>query len=191
MTNVVVLGGNGYIGRNIMETWLGQDPNIIFFVYSRSGKNIMHHPNIKNVAVNVTNYSELKTYLPDRIDYIIDLVGRPEKDKQQLKRINEDPAKVMLRIAGAYHVKGMGFIQGRLGSKPFLEIKQEIANLLKGSGVPTAIVNPTLVYGNDRSDILSKLVPLFKLLGIFTPNLRPVYVNQVAREMVDKLTRLE
>lgn len=191
MTNVAILGGNGYIGRNIMRTWLEQDSDVYFFVYSRSGINTMHHSNIKNSAVDVTNFSELKTILPDKIDYIIDLVGRPEKDKQQLKKINEAPAKVMLRIAGAYDVKGMGFIQGRLGPKSFLEIKQDIANLLQGSGVPTAIVNPNLVFGNDRSDTLSKLVPLFKVLGMFSPNLKPVHVNQVAREMVDKLTRLE
>lgn len=27
MTNVVLLGGNGYIGRNVTEKWLKKDPS--------------------------------------------------------------------------------------------------------------------------------------------------------------------
>ncbi|MFC4760517.1 NAD-dependent epimerase/dehydratase family protein [Fructobacillus durionis] len=187
MTNVVLLGGGGYIGRNIIETWVNRDANVDFFVYSRSEKQVLNQPNIHNYAVDVTNFSELKAMLPDHIDYIIDLVGRPEKDKEQLKTINEEPAKVMLKIAKAYHVKGMGFIQGSLGPKAFLEIKQVITDMLVNSGIPTAIVNPTLVYGNGRSDALSKLVPLFKVLGLFSSGLRPVHIDSVADEMVTKL----
>ncbi|MDD9138855.1 NAD-dependent epimerase/dehydratase family protein [Fructobacillus sp. CRL 2054] len=187
MVNVVLLGGNGYIGQNIINTWMKQDSNVNFYVYSRSNKNRSNNPNIKSYAVDVTDFSNLKAFLPNKIDYIIDLVGHPEKEKNQLKRINEEPARTMLELANTYHVKGMGFIQGSLGPKAFLEVKQRTADMLVNSGIPTAIVNPTLVYGNGRSDALSKLVPLFKFLGAFAAKLRPVHVSVVAEEMVIKL----
>lgn len=187
MTNIVILGGNGYIGRAIIQYWLTIDKNAAFYIYSRSGKNKLQHPNVKNYAVTIQDYQKLKPLLPDQIDYVIDLVGRPETNIGKLKQINEIPAKIMLKIAGDYHLKGMGFIQGSLGPKSFVTIKKNIAAMLIESGVKTAIVNPTLVYGHDRSDSLSKLVPLFKFLGIFFKNLKPVHVDDVATEMVSKL----
>lgn len=187
MTNIVILGGNGYIGRAIIQYWLTIDKNAAFYIYSRSGKNKLQHPNVKNYAVTIQDYQKLKPLLPDQIDYVIDLVGRPETNIDKLKQINEIPAKIMLKIAGDYHVKGMGFIQGSLGPKNFVAIKKDIAAMLIESGVKTAIVNPTLVYSHDRSDSLSKLVPLFKFLGIFFKNLKPVHVDDVATEMVSKL----
>ena len=38
MTNIVMLGGNGHIGRNVTEQWLQRDPQAQFYVLSRSGK---------------------------------------------------------------------------------------------------------------------------------------------------------
>lgn len=187
MTNIVILGGNGYIGRAIISYWLTIDKNASFYIYSRSGKNKLQHPNIKNYAVTIQDYQKLKPLLPDQIDYVIDLVGRPETNTDKLKQINEIPAKIMLKIAGDYHVKGMGFIQGSLGPKNFVAIKKDIAAMLIESGVFTAIVNPTIVYGHDRSDILTKLVPIFKLLGVFYKKMNPVHVGDVAKEMVSKL----
>lgn len=187
MTNIVMLGGNGYIGRAIIQDWLAIDQNATFYIYSRSGKNKLQHPHIKNYAVTIQDYQKLKPLLPDQIDYVIDLVGRPEKNIDNLKQINEIPAKMMLKIAGDYHVKGMGFIQGSLGPKSFVTMKKDIATMLVESGVKTAIVNPTLVYGQDRSDTLAKFVPLFKFLGLFSKNMRPVTVDEIATEMISKL----
>lgn len=188
MTNIVILGGNGYIGRTIIQEWLKIDDDTLFFVYSRSGENKLQHPNIKNQAVDLQNYEQLKSYLPGRIDYVVDLVGRPDKNIKALTDINEIPAKIMLKIAGDYNVKGMGFIQGSLGPKSFVNIKKDIAKMLTESGVHTAIVNPTIVYGNDRSDSLAKLVPIFKFLGMFSDKFRPTHVNSVAKELINKLT---
>lgn len=39
MKNMVLLGGNGYIGRNFTTQWLAKEPETQIFVLSRSGKN--------------------------------------------------------------------------------------------------------------------------------------------------------
>lgn len=38
MTTIVLLGGNGYIGRNVTKNWLKKDSSAEFYVLSRSGK---------------------------------------------------------------------------------------------------------------------------------------------------------
>ncbi|MGX7112662.1 NAD-dependent epimerase/dehydratase family protein [Gemella cuniculi] len=189
MTNVVLLGGNGYIGRNVTESWMKKDSSAVFYVVSRSGKNDLNDDRIKNIAADVTNYEEVASKLPEKIDYIVDFVGRPESDDEAFKQVNDKPAEVMLQIAKANQVKAMGFIGDLLGPKKFLEGKKRIAEKLRVSGIRTEIVEPTVVYGNGRSDALAKMIPIFKCLGIFIKNMKPVQVSDVADELVSKMVK--
>ena len=189
MTTIVLLGGNGYIGRVVTKQWLTKDPKAQFYVVSRSGINKLKDKRIHNVAADVTNYESVVAGIPAKIDYIVDFVGRPEKDKVSLENVNRVPAEVMKRIAEEYGVKAMGFIGGTLGPKPFTAIKSDIINQLKSSRIRLEVVEPTLVYGEDRNDILAKMVPVFKFLGVFSKGLKPVRVTQVAEELVGKLIR--
>lgn len=189
MTNIVLLGGNGYIGRNVTEAWLAKDPTATFYVVSRSGENALKNAQIHNIAADVTDYEAVSQQLPEQVDYIVDFVGRPESDDATFIEVNDKPAEVMLEIAKAKKVKAMGFIGGRLGPKKFLEGKKRIADQLRASGIRTEVVEPTLVYGNGRSDALAKMVPMFKFLGLFMKNMKPVLVSQVADEMVSKMVQ--
>lgn len=187
MSTIVMLGGNGYIGRNVTEKWLKVDSNAKFIIVSRSGHNLLKDERIQNVVADSSNYEAVNAVLPEKVDYIIDFVGRPEKDAEHFKKVNDMPADVMLRIAKEKNVKAMGFIGGVLGDKAFVQGKKKIAEKLKASGIRTEVVNPTLVYGNGRKDSMTKMVPLLKFFGIFSKNLKPVDVNDVADEMVRKM----
>lgn len=187
MKNIILLGGNGYIGRAVTEEWLTREDDTKFYVVSRSGKNQLQHSRIKNVRADVTNYDAVKRVLPDKIDCIVDLVGRPEKDPQELMRMNQVPAEIMLALADECNVEKIGFIGGTLGPKSFIRMKADILSVLKASGKKVAYVEPTLVYGKDRKDSMSKMVPFLKFFGLFMKNLRPVSVETVAKELVDQL----
>lgn len=189
MTNVVLLGGNGYIGRNVTEAWLRKDPQATFYVVSRSGKNALSNPRIHNIAADVTDVQAVRQHLPEQVDYIVDFVGRPESDDAAFIQVNAKPAEVMLQIAQVKQVKAMGFIGGLLGPKKFLEGKKRIADKLRASGVRTEVVEPTVVYGNGRSDALAKMVPVFKFFGLFMKNMKPVQVSDVASELVTKMVK--
>ena len=191
MTNVVLLGGNGYIGRNVTETWLKEDPSAVFYVISRSGKNQLTNPRIYNFAADVSDYKAVTAILPDQVDYILNFVGRPEKDPQAFVEVNNKPAQVMLQIAKDKQVKAMGFVGGVLGPKSFVEGKRRIAKTLSASGIRTEVVEPTLVYGNGRRDILAKLVPVFKFFGLFMKNMKPILVTDVAGELVLKMIQAD
>jgi UDP-glucose 4-epimerase len=187
MSTVVMLGGNGYIGRNVTEKWLKTDPDARFVVVSRSGKNQLKDERIKNVQADSSDYVSVMAVIPEEVDYIVDFVGRPEKDPEEFRKVNDRPADVMLRIAKEKNVKAMGMIGGVLGPKTFVEGKKRIIDKLIASGIRTEYVNPTLVYGNGRSDSTTKMVPLLKFFGIFNKKMKPVDVNDVANELVGKM----
>lgn len=181
--NIVLLGGNGYLGRHLTDLWLNLNPQITIYSISRTGENKLKDDRLVNLKANVSNYEEVIKVLPDNIDFIVDLIGRPESDPTISKKINELPADVM--IATEKGVKAIGFIGGVLGPKLFTETKSKIINKLKESNVPLVVVEPTLIYGDDRNDGLSKLVPLFYVLGIFAKFMKPVRVEKVASELIE------
>lgn len=187
MTKVVMLGGNGYIGRTVASHWLQRDPEVELIVLSRSGRNQLTSSRIHNQVVDVTDQAAVLAATPADVDYLIDFVGAPEKDPVAFEKLNQQPARVMRAVAEARGAKAMGFVQGQLGDKAFVTGKAQIAADLAQSPVPLAVVNPTLVIGNGRSDQLTKLVPLLKFLGLFSRRFKPVDVNQVAEELIGKL----
>ena len=80
----------------------------------------------------------------------------------------------MLAIARNKKISAMEFISGATGPKLFVRGKARLARMLKDSG-------------NGRSDTISKFVPLLKFFGIFSKNLKPVHVDDVAEQLVSGL----
>lgn len=154
MTNVVLLGGNGYIGRNVTEKWLKKDPSAVFYVISRSGKNQLANARIHNLAADVADYQAVAAVLPDKVDYIVDFVGRPENDAIAFEQVNDKPACVMLQIAKDKHVKAMGFIGGLLGPKSFLEGKNESLTNFVPAVFGQKLLNQQLFMAMDEMTLL-------------------------------------
>lgn len=188
-TKVVIFGGNGYIGNTIIERWLEKDKQVEFYSISRSGKGKSSNPNVHYLKADVTNLKEVQSVMIKDVDYIIDCVGVYTKDQKQLDKYNLSPVKVALEIAKNQPIKGIGYIGGVMGPKEFTNSKSQAIKLLRSSKYKIAYVEPTLVYGNGRNDQLSKMVPLLKLMGIFSKKLRPVHVNNVADELISKLIK--
>lgn len=189
-STVVLFGGNGYLGRELTRQWAEAVPDTHFWILSRSGRNSLKVPNCHNVAVDVTDEQAIRSILPDQIDYIVDLVGRPAKNIVDSQQVNDRPAQVMQQLAESYQVRAMGFIGGKLGSKEFLATKQRLIDQLRKSTIPLAVVAPTLLYGADRHDKLSRMVPVLQFLGLFSARIRPMKVEVAARELLNQLLEI-
>jgi uncharacterized protein YbjT (DUF2867 family) len=189
MPTVVMFGGNGYIGRAVSREWLARDAEVRFIVLSGSGKNALTDPRSENRVCDVTDIAAVRAAVPESegADYVVDFVGRPDKDEAAQKAINAAPARVMRQFAEERHALAMGFIGGVLGPKSFVALKAAIVAELQASPVRLAYVNPTLVYGAGRKDSMARMVPLLKVAGVFSKKLRPVRVSTVARQLVDEL----
>ncbi len=181
---VVLLGGNGYIGRAVTEAWNAKYPDTKFFAVSRSGMNKLNLPNLENVKLDLTNEAEVQEKLPEHFDFIVDLIGGPIADAVESKKQNDDPAHLMQKLSESHGATAMGMIGGLLGPKYFVQTKARLIKELSQSKVPLAYVEPTLVYGNGLSDKMSKMVPLLKIGGLFSAKLKPVEVTKVASDLV-------
>lgn len=186
MVNIVLLGGNGYIGKNMTKYWEQKDPTAHFYIVSRSGKNPLAGNNIHNIRADVTDFEETDALLPEKITYIADLIGKPEKNRQKFELNNVLPAQTMLKIAQKHHVKAMGFVGASLGDKSFIKGKKKIIADLEASGIPLAVVSPTLVYGEERE---SKIAPFLDFISIFSKKYKPVTVTEVASTLVNKIVK--
>lgn len=182
--NIVLMGGNGYIGREVTRQWLAKDPNAQFYVLSKSGTNKLEDPRIHNVQADCYNKVAVEAALPDKVDAIADFVGGVGGVD-----LNVPPAQIMLDVATEHDIPMMGCIGGTLGNKDFTSAKAQACDLLRKSGRKVAIVEPTLVYGAGRKDGLTKMVPLLKFFGIFSKKLKPVTVEDVASELIAAMTR--
>ena len=187
--NIVIFGGNGYVGTALIERWSRREPDAEFFSISRSGKGKLNNPHVHYLTADATNLSEVEAVLPESCDYLVDCVGVYTKDQKDLDLYNIQPAKVMLQVAGKKPIRALGYVGGVMGPKVFVESKASAIRMLKNSGYKTAYVEPTLIYGNGRDDSLAKMVPLLKFFGCFSKKMKPVEVNAVADELIDKLTK--
>lgn len=187
--NVVLLGGSGYLGREFCRQWLQKDSSteLQFFVFSKRGKNPLADARVKNITLDICEYEKLKESLPAKIDCLINFIGAPAESKEELERINKVPAEIMLKIAHEYNVKNLGFIGGVLGPKDFVHLKKELIALLQQSGRTLSYIEPTLLYGAGRNDKFSKFVPILKILGIFSKNLKPMRVEDAAGDLLQRV----
>ncbi|MFC6260560.1 NAD-dependent epimerase/dehydratase family protein [Levilactobacillus fujinensis] len=186
-TNIVLLGGSGYIGRELVKAWRSRDADTEFWLLSRSGATRLDLSDVHGVAVDLLRPQLADDALPARIDYIVDLVGGPKDDPQELADFNRLPAQLMQRLADQYQPTAMGFIGGKLGPKAFVAIKKDLIQELQSSVTPLAFVEPTLVYGAGRKDQMTRFVPLLRVLGVIVPNLRPVKVDTVVTSLLNEL----
>jgi len=185
--NIVLLGGSGYIGRELVKAWRSRVADTEFWVLSRSGATRLDLPGVHGVAVDLLRPQMADDALPDQVDYIVDLVGGPKDDPQELADFNRLPAQFMQRLADQYHPTAMGFIGGKLGPKTFVAIKRDLIQELQSSPTPLAVVEPTLVYGAGRKDQMTRFVPLLRVLGAVVPSLRPVKVDTVVMTLLNEL----
>lgn len=188
--NIVILGGNGYVGTALIKRWMKKEPNAEFFAISRSGKGKLNHSHVHYLKADVTKVHEVENAIPEKCDYIVDCVGIYTKDEKVLETYNIQPVKVMLQIANEKSIKALGYIGGIMGSKIFVESIANAIQMLKDSKYKVAYVEPTLIYGDGRDDSMTKMVPLLKFLGLFSKKMKPIEVNQVADELIERLYKL-
>lgn len=188
MKNIIVLGGNGFVGTVVIEKWLKKDQEAIFYSISRSGKGTLSNSRVKYLKADISSLESIQSIIPDKIDYILDCIGIYDNDKQKLDKFNLIPAKVMLEVAEQIPVKCLGYIGGAFGSKVFVKSKTDVVHMLQSSGKNIVVVEPSLIYGNGRSDSMIKMVPFMKVIGIFSKKLRPIDVNDLASELIEKMT---
>ena len=174
MKNVVLVGGNGYIGREITRQWLKRDAEVQIYVTSRSERQEIKDSRVYHVQVDVNNALAFEKALPEKVDYIVNLTYG---NMDALKTIRDFAEK-----HGCQAIGNIGCTAKVLGFEDFVKMKENELQFLREGKVRVANYDVTIAYGADRNDDLLKAVQS----GAFD-ELPPVHVEAAARLLIDRL----
>lgn len=179
MSTIVLVGGNGYIGREITRQWLAQDPEAQFYVTSRSNRQEIIDSRVHHIQVDVNNAAAFESALPEKVDYIVNLTYG-----------SMDALKAIRDFAEKHGVQAIGNISCNAanaavpGFGDFVKMKDNELQFLKEGKVRVADYDLTIAYGADRNDDLLKMVQSGAMDA-----LPPVHVEVVAHLLIDRLTK--
>lgn len=187
MRNIIILGGNGYVGRELTAQWLAHDPRAEFWIVCRSGRNCVENPRVHVIEANARDFKTVESMLPPdtRFTAIVDLVG----DTTNMAR-NVQAAKCTLALAKRHEIARIGYVAGCAGNARYRRTKRTIVQHLRAYDPDVVIINPSIIYGKDRNDALVRLVPMFRRLSRVCPCMAPRTVDDVASELIAGLTPL-
>lgn len=187
MRNIIILGGNGYVGRELTAQWLSHDPRAEFYIVSRSGKGAVDNPRVHSIKANARDVAAVESQLPKDTEYtcIVDLVG----DVTNMAR-NVQAARSALALARRHDIPEIGYVAGCVGPARFRHTKRSITEHLERSNRKVVVANPSVIYGGGRNDAYVKAVPALSALGHVFPRLMPRTVDDVAHELVMELSTM-
>ncbi|WP_125588307.1 NAD-dependent epimerase/dehydratase family protein [Companilactobacillus jidongensis] len=188
--NILLIGGNGYIGKALTKDIIRKIPNSEVFVSTRGNALKINNQRIHLVHSDLHDVAGTLSQLPKQVDVIIDLVGAPSQDLNKLNAMNKEPVYFMIELSEVLNTSILGYIGGRLGPKSFVRVKKEMIQKIKDTGKKVVLVEPTFVYGADRADSLVRMVPLFKFMGFFSKKFKPVKVESVSDNLVNQINEL-
>ncbi|MBS5886491.1 MAG: NAD(P)H-binding protein [Clostridium sp.] len=176
MTKIVLVGGNGYIGREITKQWLKRDSDIQIYVTSRSGRQEIKDERVHHIQVDVENYEEFEKSIPSDIDYIVSLIYG-----------NMEGLKTIRKFSEKHGIKAIGNINAVAnapGFEEFVAMKNNELDFLKESSVRVANYDLTIAYGSDRDDDLANAIRAGYMDAV-----HPVRVEIVACSLIDELLK--
>lgn len=179
MSTIVLVGGNGYIGREITRQWLQRDADAQLYVTSRSDRHEIEDPRVHHIQVDVNDAQAFEAALPAQADYIVNLAYG-----------SMDALRTIRDFAENHGAQAIGNISCNAadaalpGFADFAKMKDAELRFLKEGKVRVADYDLTIAYGAGRNDDLSKAIAAGAMDA-----LPPVHVEVAARLLIDRLTR--
>lgn len=176
MTKVILVGGNGYIGREITRQWLKRDSDVEIYVTSRSDRQEIKDERVHHIQVDVENFEEFEKSVPHDADYIVSLIYGSMEGLKTIRNFSEK-----------HGVKAIGNINAVAkapGFEEFVAMKNNELDFLSERNVRVANYDLTIAYGADRDDDLANAIRAGYMDAI-----HPVRVEVVACCLIDELLK--
>ncbi|MDO9160021.1 MAG: complex I NDUFA9 subunit family protein [Burkholderiaceae bacterium] len=196
MSNILVLGGTGFIGRHICEQL--QRAGHRMTVPTRQAKRadvVRHLPLLTVLTANVHD-PEVLAQLMAGHDAVVNLVAILHGNEAAFERAHVTLARTIAQacqrsgVRRVVHVSALGAAAD--GPSMYLRSKAKGEAVLQAAGLDLTLLRPSVVFGEGDRFLnlfggMQKLLPLVPLAGADT-RFQPVWVEDVASAVVHALT---
>ncbi len=190
--NVLVLGGSGFVGRQVCEQLARLGWRITVptrrAVHAASVQSL---PGLTVIEASVHSQADLARLMPGH-DAVVNLVAVLHGDEARFEQVHVDlPAKIAqaMKAAGVHrlvHVSALG--ADAQGPSMYQRSKARGETVLRSAGLALTVLRPSVIFGAEDKFLnlfadLQAVLPFMPLAGSGT-RFQPVWVGDVARAVV-------
>ncbi|MEK6766640.1 MAG: complex I NDUFA9 subunit family protein [Planctomycetota bacterium] len=189
---ILVTGGTGFVGRNIVRLLVKKGQRVKCLVRKSSPRNVLDGLDVEFCTGDILVPGTLKEALQD-IDTVIHLVGIIKEIKgATFERIHSEGTKNILEAARNAEVKKYIHMSA-LGTRPggisrYHKTKWQAEEVVRNSGLKYVILRPPIICGADdefvnmfakmiRQTFITRIIPV---IGKGESRMQPIYVGDVA-----------
>ncbi|HLI17373.1 MAG TPA: complex I NDUFA9 subunit family protein [Rhodanobacteraceae bacterium] len=184
----VVLGGTGFIGRNLLAALAGDGHRITVLSRNREKKRAINVlPNVRTVSIDVYDRGALEKHIAGH-DAVLNLIGiLNESGGATFTHAHVDLTATLIaacRQAGIRRIHLMSSLNAGNRASKYLKTRGEAEAQIRNSGMEWTIYRPSVVYGEGDSLVYRflKLMKMGPVLPLAQPHAKfaPAYVGDIA-----------
>ena len=184
--NILLIGGNGFVGKELIKQATNKSLNISYL--SRNKIMDIDFKNIHWIQGDIFSIDNIN--IEEKFDVAIHLVGTI-KNKQLYKKLNTESVAKSLQLCSKNNIKKLVYFSAKGGFADYYNSKKNAEQFIEQSTIDYLIVRPGLMYGTNRPSSYFNVIPikLFATLGIsFFKNVYPLPVSKVVTNVMDTIT---
>lgn len=176
--NVIIVGGNGFVGRELTMQWANRFPEAEIYITSRGDRKEIQGAHVHHVQVDVNDAQSFENALyGDEADYIVTLTYGSQ---DAVTTVRDFAEKHNLKAIGNVGIVNFGIPE----MADFVTMKKEELKTLQEGSIRVANYDATVIWSKSRHDEIGK--------GIKNGDydeMPPVSVEVVAEQLIDRITQ--
>ena len=183
--NILLIGGNGFLGESLLKEALKNNINISYLARHKIKNKELNH--INWIQADIFNIEEIN--IEEKFDVVIHLVGTI-KNKNMYKKLNTQSVIKSIELCTKFNINKLVYISANGGFKDYFNSKKQAEEFVKSSSLNYLIVRPGLMYGASRPTSYFNVLPIkiFSALNIsFFKNVYPLPISKVSEKIIFSL----
>ncbi len=194
---ILVTGGTGFVGRNIVRLLVERGQRVRCLVRETSPREVLHGLDVEFCTGDILAPNTLEEAFKD-IDTVIHLVGIiKETGDATFERVHAEGTRNVLEAAKNSQIKKYVHMSA-LGTRPdgvsrYHKTKWQAEEAVRNSGLEYVIIRPPIICGADdefvnmfakmiKQTFITRIVPV---IGKGESRMQPIYVGDVAHCFVE------